>query len=358
MVLPGWRFSKWFIVWICILCLAGLVSCNSTVTPRLTEDNPRQTQAATATPSATPTPAPSPTPTEAQPLALLIAPNGAPEDLQAMLKERSQEAGIAFETRSSLSAADLTPNLRLAVILDRDPGLAELSAAAPETQFLAVGLPDLPPAPNLSQVGSAQARPDQVGYLAGYLAASLTEAWRVGVINNADTVEGKSAQQAFINGVVFYCGLCRPPYPPFYQYPAVVEVRDDATDDELISAADSIIGQAVETVFIAPGTGNDPLIAYLADQGVNIIGTAVPPQGVDDHWITTIETDLTAAVEDMWQQLMKGEGSIAENTPLAMTHRNPALFSPGKQNMVEAFMIDLSAGFIDTGVDPLTGNAR
>jgi hypothetical protein len=37
---------------------------------------------------------------------------------------------------------------------------------------------------------------------------------------------------------------------------------------------------------------------------------------------------------------------------------NPDLVSPGRQQLVEAMLADLRVGFIDTGVDPQTGESR
>jgi hypothetical protein len=44
--------------------------------------------------------------------------------------------------------------------------------------------------------------------------------------------------------------------------------------------------------------------------------------------------------------------------PLGFTGTNPDLLSPGRQQLVETMLADLLAGFIDTGVDPQTGESR
>jgi hypothetical protein len=43
---------------------------------------------------------------------------------------------------------------------------------------------------------------------------------------------------------------------------------------------------------------------------------------------------------------------------LTLLDVNPALFSPGKQRLAQETLDDLLAGFIDTGVDPVTGESR
>jgi hypothetical protein len=43
---------------------------------------------------------------------------------------------------------------------------------------------------------------------------------------------------------------------------------------------------------------------------------------------------------------------------LGFTSVNHDLFSPGRQRMAEDLLAELLAGFIDTGVDPQTGESR
>jgi hypothetical protein len=132
---------------------------------------------------------------------------------------------LLFESVSTISTADLPGDgLQLIVALPPDPGLAALIAAAPETQFLAVNIPGLEPAPNLSQIQAQGVRPDQSAFLAGYLAAAITQDWRAGVISLAGDA---TARLGFTNGVYYFCGLCRPAYPPFPNpgYPLSVELR-------------------------------------------------------------------------------------------------------------------------------------
>src|SRR4030065_2030501 len=114
---------------------------------------------------------------------------------------------------------DLVPELRLVLAVPPDPGLAELAASAPATQFLALGIPGLKAAPNLTLIGVEGGRPDQHGFIAGVIAAMLSADWRVGAISLADSAEGRSARSGFLNGVEYFCGLFCPPPPPPSQYP-------------------------------------------------------------------------------------------------------------------------------------------
>ena len=278
--------------------------------------------------------------------------------MQTLLTEQSRPAGWRVQVRPSLTQADLGEQVRVVVSLPPDPGLANLAAAAPGTRFVAVGMPDVQPAKNLFVVGAQGDRPDRQGFLAGDIAASITPDWRIGVINREDTGAGKAARQGFFNGATYYCGLCRSTYPPFYEYPLYAELPAQASQAEQQAAADYMIDHAAKTVYVYPGAGDEALLEYLAQNGVNLIGGVTPPQAAQSQWVASIQPDLLKAVRDLWPRLLKGEPGASVDVPLAITNANPALFSPGRQRLAQTTLDDLLAGFIDTGVDPQTGERR
>jgi hypothetical protein len=51
-------------------------------------------------------------------------------------------------------------------------------------------------------------------------------------------------------------------------------------------------------------------------------------------------------------------GGLSMAVPIQFTNINPALFTPGKQQLAEQILSDLQTGYIDTGVDLTTGENR
>jgi hypothetical protein len=298
-----------------------------------------------------------PIPSSAQ--VVLIAPPGSDPDqaaaLQKALSELATQDGLTFEMVTDLAGLQFSPETRLVVSLPPDPGIANLAAANPQAQFMAVGIPDVPVADNLSRIGSGGERPDQQGFLAGYLAAVITQDWRVGVISQPDSPAGKAARNGFANGVTFYCGLCRPAYPPFIQYPILVDLPV-GSDPRL--AVDSLVNNAVKTVYLFPGVEDPSLLDLLAQAGLQVIGSGTPQPQIADQWVAGISTDEMGAVRQVWPGLLAGEGGLDLSTPLALVERNSALFSIGRQRLVDKILTDLLAGFVDSGVDPQTGEMR
>jgi len=309
---------------------------------------------------ATDTPEPAPTAQTAQVILLALA-GADPGDmlvLQSVLGELAGQDGLSFETRTELSGIEFASGVRIVVAIPPDPGIVNLAVANPQAQFLAIGIPEVQAAANLSAIGAGGERPDQQGFLAGYLAAVITKDWRVGVISRADTVEGKSARLGFINGVIFFCGLCRPTYPPFVQYPQYIELSADASPAEQQAAADVLIQNAVKTVYIFPGAGDETLLEYLAQADVSLIGGSTPNASLRPHWLASVVVEETEAIQKLWPRLIGAEQGIQISAPLALKDTNPALFSVGRQNLVEKMLVDLLSGFIDTGVNLQTGEPR
>ena len=302
---------------------------------------------------ATSTPAPS----SAQ--IVLIAPPGSDAAktaaLQETLTELSAQDGLSFETVTEITGLQFSPETRLVVALPPDPGIANLAEANPAVQFLAIGFPEAQAASNLSLIGAGGERPDLQGFLAGYLASVITDDWRVGMIGQSGSPAGDAARNGFNNGVIFYCGLCRPAYPPFIQYPVYVDLPSGGDQQAVV---DTLVSNAVKTVYVLPGAADAALFDALAQAGLQIISAGSPSPQIANQWVASIQLDELGAVRQIWPRLLAGEGGLNLTTPLSLGERNVALFSTGRQRLVDKMLTDLLAGYVDSGVDPQTGELR
>ncbi len=343
------------------ICLLSWLSACSEASP--TSESPTATiPSPTVFVSITPTVTPSPSP--ANPFAVLLAPPGSDavkvNTLQTALNDIVTQAGLQWQVRQQLKTEDLVPELKLVVAVPPDEGLAELISAAPNTQFVAIDIPNLELAPNLTTINTQDDRPDQQGFVAGEIAAMLSDDWRVGAISLADTAEDRSARSGFLNGVVYFCGLCRPVHPPFYEYPTYVELPATATTAEWQEAANYMVDHAVGTVYIGPQAGDEAMLSILAQAGVNIIGSGEPPANVTSSWVVSMSTDPLSFIQEQVAGLLDGNltGGQSLVVPIQFTNINPAIFTPGKQRLAQQTLSDLQTGYIDTGVDLTTGEKK
>ncbi len=338
---------------ICLLVSSLLAACSkaSESTPTLSPASPSPT--ATAEPTVTPTPLP--------PLLVLIAPQGEEtpwfNEAKTILEAVAQQEGIAFEIKPSLTTDELQHRpIPLVVILPGEVDPVALANAAPLTQFLAIGSEILVPQDNLSLISATVYRPDWEGFVAGFIAALVTEDWRVAVVADSLTVEGKAAQNGYRNGVRYLCGLCQPLYPPFpvptYPLYGQLSPASSAADVEAVIAYFQT--WSVKTVYL-----HQPAPEWLTafgQAGFNLISDQPPPAGLRERWIASVQgIDLSTELQLVIPLLLEGKGGQNISLSLTLTNVNEALFSPGRQAYAEQMIGDLLSGLIDSGVDPISG---
>lgn len=329
-------------------CSSPVLETPATISPSAT---PELTTPALHTPTSEALP---PTPILTQSLVVFVSPSeadaGASEQVAATLSELAAEEGLDFEIRPSITMDDLSAEMKILAALGPDPGLADLAQSAPAIQFLGISIPGLEPATNITVINDQEIQEGDIGFLAGYLAAVVSPEWRMGTISTSDTTAGLDHRQGFINGAVFFCGLCQQIYPPFLNYPLFSEAPTGSAPQEWLSVADILIESAVETAYIAPGAGDHSLYEYLAGAEINLISTGAPPPGLEGNWIGTIGGDYPSAVQAAWPGLLADQGGTSIPVELTISNINQNLFSPGRQHLVEKMLAELNAGFIDTGV--------
>jgi hypothetical protein len=300
---------------------------------------------------------------------VLLVPEGADpvlaEQMQSFLSPKISERGMRFQVRPSLDSNGFEQDdFRWIIALPPFDGLDTLAASQPQARFLAVGFNDLEANANLTVIAQPEDWYLQQAFIAGYMSMVITPDWRGGMIR-VNTPEGELAGQAFKTGALFFCSspstpdqdlFCRPDYAPVYQYPIIAFGEPDITADEWPGLGRYMLGQYVETIFISPEVQSDQLLRYLAQEEAEIIGSAPPPNDVSSQWVASLEFDLFQTFQEFWPQFEGGTDGAAITVPLAITHVNPELLSPGRQQFVETMMENLTAGYIDYGLDLSVNN--
>ena len=321
------------------------------------------TVAGTPTPVPTQTSAPRPaqSPTPVVSLAILIVPSNMDKttsDLyQKTVYDLTQQSGMHFQVRNTLAPKDLPPGVKVVIALPPDPGIAALAAAAPHAQFLAVDIPNIKAGGNIS-VLAGNSSVDVPAFLAGYTAAMITNDFQIGMILPKDNPDAQKAFVAFKNGMIFYCGLCRPfAYQSFcitnslqYCYPQAVEIPSSEDPSRYGGYANSLINTySVNTIYVYPDVAVKSLMDYLGTTGIDLIGLSTP-NPVPGGWVMTIRQDEVKAIQKAWPDLVAGKGGESVPAPLGIWDINSANLSPGRQRLVQQTLDELTAGQIATGV--------
>jgi hypothetical protein len=321
-------------------------------------------QSATARPYVPSEPLPSPTfrdtPTPLPSKVILVA---SAEDklalqLDPVLESLASQSGLVFERSTNLPTDLGDEHIHVVIFTAPINELAGLAGSSPRTQFVGVGVQGLSPNANLTVLEPLTDRPDEVAFLGGYLAALVSEDWRVASISQADSAVGATTRLAFANGAVFFCGLCRPSHPPYAGYPLDYQVPSSGGAQAVDSVLAAIGQDRVEIVFVQPGLDDPGLDDGLTERGVRVIGFGVPASGAPPSWIASIQEDVEGALTSVWPDVAKGESAGTVTMPMRVSVYDPVKLTPGRVQLAQTTIDDLENGFIDTGVDPLTGAAR
>jgi hypothetical protein len=268
--------------------------------------------------------------------------------VKSTLQELAAEARIGMVEQPGLAAADLKPAVRMVFYLTPGADLAQLAAGAPRIQFVALGSQEIQPTPNLSMVGLKGNIIDQQAFLAGYIAAITTPDWRVGILSLGGDPVAEKAQAAFLNGARYFCGLCKPFYPPFNSYPTAASVQKD----DWQAAADALLKQSVETVYIYPGASSPALLAYLAKGKVQLIGGLPVNDTEKMNWSATINFDAAPPLRQIWPDLLAGKGGKQIPINITLSEVSASLLPAARQRLVQDIINGLASGQINPAVVP------
>lgn len=308
-------------------------------------------QVPTVVPSETPVPLPSPSSTPDTSLAILILPPDMDKELsdlyQKTVYDLAQASGFRFQVRNTLSAVDVADQtLKVVIALPPDPGVAALAAAAPHVQFMVINIPNMVAGGNISVLASNPS-PDMSAFLAGYVSAMLTEEYKIGMILPKDDATAQQALVAFYNGMIYYCGLCRPFYFSEWTYPQYIEVPTDADPATYNAYADVLILQRkVGMIYVYPSLATNELLTYIGTTGVWSMADGLPLQR-PAGFVMAMQPDTIKAIQAAWPGLVAGAGGTNVQSPLGLTGVDSGLLTPGKQRLVEQVLLDLVEGRID-----------
>jgi hypothetical protein len=309
----------------------------------------------TAIPTETPIPAPTLVPTPALPLVILVIPPDLDKETsdayQKEVYDLAGQSGMRFQVRNSLTTADLEPGLKIVVALPPDPGIAALAAAAPQVQFLAIGIPGISAGGNISALASGS-QTDIPAFVAGYTAAMISDDYHFGMLLPKDNAAAQSAATAFANGAAYYCGLCTPFFIANNSFPVFLTIPAEELKGNYLGYVNTLISQyRADTIYLYPDIEIKELTDSLGTTGGQFIG-AVLPNPRPGGWVMTIRPDEVKAISNAWPNLLAAQGGQNVQSPLGLADVDTGILGPGKQRLVQEVLDGLLAGRIATGTNP------
>jgi hypothetical protein len=106
--------------------------------------------------------------------------------------------------------------------------------------------------------------------IAGYLAALITDDWRVGGLLPDEQFNNTAASTVFRNGVLFLCGRCTPVYGPIVNFPVTATLSSPEDTERTMQALGEISSNRLNSVFIPGAYLYDDLVILLRQNEVTI----------------------------------------------------------------------------------------
>ena len=304
------------------------------------------------TPKPTLLPTPLPTPTTLPSRAILIAPNGVDPTLlaeaQNILTELTSSSGLLFETRSDITAKEITADVKILVFLTHPENLGALSNAAPRTQFAVVSDINWNPGSNVTII---RRQPEYISFMAGFMSVNLDNNFRSGALFSAsDTI----SQEAFSNGGHFFCGLCSPSIPPYVKYPLIATQAAGSPPAAWQAAFDQMYINGVRVLYVAPEAYSPELFIYLVSKEIILYGSEPPLEQARSRWAATLLVDGLSPLREIWPDLLAGKGGKIVYGGVRFADVQSAFITPGKLEYFQKLVGRMRAGMLN----PLTVPAQ
>lgn len=315
-----------------------LVACTNTspspASPTLPGSEVPSVEAPVSTRTAVPL-----TPTPAPGKVLFVAPDpAAAAAIQAGVSKLAAASQFTLESVNSLQPANLSPEVRIVVLLSAPDNLNDLLAAAPRVQFVVVGVTGLETHPNLSVITS---QPEQVAYVAGFIATIISGDWRsAGLLPDTPA----TIQDAFLNGGRYFCGRCVPIHGPIVLFPLAAALPAGSSLAAWQDAVTQLQTKILQTVYVDPSISSPDLLKLLADQHLLLVGGQSPSQGLRSLWVATVSSDLLAPLTALWPDLVAGNGGKSMPAALLVSDINPDYLTLGKQRLMQDVITGLQTG--------------
>jgi hypothetical protein len=318
-----------------------LAACAVAAPPTPTT-TPAQATAASATPT------PSATATQAPDAVVLLAddtgrfPTAA---VRATLDTLAADSGFQLLVLASGAASEIPATTRIIVGQASYTDVDSYQQQAPQVHFVLFGPSSQPEQDAVTLLPMGENLSQRLAFAAGYTAALLTDDYRVGLLLPSDLPD---LSTAFANGYQYYCGLCRPVYPPYVSYPATAIL----TPDSLEETAQSLADLSVKTTYVVGAALTTESVEALAGQGIGVLGEGKPAGSEGRQWLATIRPAPEQALQTLWPLMMAGETPTQARVPIVIEERDEAVFGQGKLRLAEQVVSDLQAGWIDPGITP------
>jgi len=292
---------------------------------------------------------PSPTPSPELPTVLFMIGTESDPEMAARVEEALRElaAGSQHDLKvlQGLSEDQITPNVSIVVSLGQDLDIGDAAARAPGTNFVVIAQPAAVPGANLSVIGEPAADRERQAFMAGYLAALLSDYYKVAALVPPEGEWRSSLLDSFVVGAEFFCGSCKPLYPPYMDFPQWYDLTEDQAVDGYRPTVDAMAANGVEIVYVPGPLAAPELLTYLGELGIRVIGEKSPDL-IRNNWVGTVVADPVPVLRNRWSDWLAGVGGEQLLGIITLIDTDAGLISEGRLRLFDEMNVDLETGLI------------
>jgi hypothetical protein len=263
-------------------------------------------------------------------------------EVRSALQSAAEARGLELFEQATVELPQPLDGLALVAVLSPDESVQAAANTHPEVQFVAIDSGALSPMGNLTVLSEADGRVN-AAFLAGYLAALQSEEYRVGLVSIA-TPDGRVYQEAFLNGVMYFCGACTPVFPPFAPYPVYAEVSENAGVEEVQQAVNELVATGVTMAHVAPEAQSEAVFQYLSQNGIRIVGTGAPPAGLEGNWVASVLLEPQQTLPEIFETVLNSQSMGEVGVELSIDYSG---LSAARIAHLEEIIAKLESGEVD-----------
>ncbi len=283
------------------------------------------------------------------PLVLLVSAADADpltiEQVRLALEPLATAAGMNLETHQDIASELITPSVQLVVGVGADLDLVNFASASPDISFVWIDAEDGSPQENLSIIGDSRTLSEHQAFMAGYLAALISNDYKVAALIPSESADRDTLAQSFENGARFYCGLCLPQYPPHGRFPQWEALAPGSSQDTFRPVINQFKNLGVDVIYVAGALAEPDLLANLAESGITVVGDS-PPDVARNNWAGTIIMDPGPALAQIWPDLVSGRAGVQVPASVRLVDVQSERVSNARLRLFDEVLADLQSGMI------------
>ena len=329
--MKNYKIRSLVILFLGLILILGFSACAPQAPTEITATLPAGTTP--TQPEAATEPPPTVTPTPEDPVVILLhsadADPFAKMQIQSKLEELTTNSGLQLVIQEALSAEMMAADVK--VVAGVGPGIDvnSLAASYPGVSFLAVDNPSAQPSANLTVIGDPVDDQKRRAFMAGYLAALISDDYKVAALAPADTSSTDMILDSFVVGARFYCGLCQPKYPPYKAFPQVQSLPVGETVETYQPVLDILQANGVQVIFVHADLASSPLLARISEMDMVAVSDQ-RPEITSNNYVGTVLSDPGPSLEFLWPSLLNADQGFWKAASITLVDLDSGLLSEGR----------------------------